>query len=349
VACVDGALVASYDGLPYDTTRVQGTGAASDPYVLRGVEISLTDHAQYPAGILLVRCPHFHLEASRTYGQLARDPSCRGIDRLRDGEVADYAVYSVDSPGLRVTSSSLSYGRLAGLYAQGGDVEVLASDIAVNFGSGVHARQGALVNLTESYVAYNGWFMPETPPMRDGRVHPTWAAGLYVEEGAVLEVFNNTLYRNENAVNVDKSLNVSSDALLNYNTIMASDWAGVIVVGYEEENRMGWCSETGAPSWWANGAPPPSETPETPSGTTSRSASPLDPTDALYEGVPDAEADPVNVVDVRLNYWGRFNGPSAVEAQGKADYRFWLPSESPRASVAGLTRQTVGGVSPPLR
>ena len=341
LACVDGLLRSEYEGRPYDPSLVSGLGTPEAPYVLEGVTISLTAHAAYPAGILLIRCPHFHLQDSQFDGRLMRAPACRGSERVQEGETATYGILAIDSPGLRVEASHVRYGRLAGIHLEGGEARILRSDIASNFGAGVRATRGAWVNLTENYIAYNGWFMPETPPMRDGRILPTWAAGVYLDEGAYVEAYNNSLYRNENAVNVDKSLDVTTSGVFNYNTIEASDWAAVVVVGYAEENPMGWCTDNGAPSWWGIEEGPPEPEQET-SSTRAHQASaglPGVPGDPLYEGVPDSAADPVHVVNVRLNFWGQFNGPSPTDTQGQADFRFWLPTESPRVALAGAARE----------
>lgn len=341
LACVDGQLVPHYEGLDYDASLVQGSGTSQDPYILQGVAISLTTYASHLAGLVLVRCPHFHLLDSRIDGYLDRDPACRGPDGVQEGETANHAILSVDSPGLRVEDSIVRYGRLAGLYLEGGEARVLRSDITSNFGTGVRATGGAWLNLTENYIAYNGWFMPESPPTREGRIHPTWAAGVYLDGGAYVEAFNNSLYRNENAVNIDKSLDVTTNGVLNYNTIEASDWAAIVVVGLGEENRMGWCTENGAPPWWGVEEAPPEPEPEQQHATAASHWGAPTPSAGLplYEEVPDSEEDPLHVVNVRLNFWGQFNGPGPLDTQGKADYRFWLPTESPRVALAGAARE----------
>ena len=100
---------------------------------------------------------------------------------------------------------------------------------------------------------------------------------------------------------------------------------------------MGWCTENGAPSWWGVEEAPPEADPEQQHATASHRSAPSGV--PLYEEVPDSEADPLHVVNVRLNFWGQFNGPGPLDTQGKADYRFWLPTESPRVAPASATRE----------
>lgn len=341
IACVHDTFPSTYAGLNWDPSGVTGSGTVEDPFVVAGFSIDATAHATHPAAILIHECSHVRIQETQVFGNLGRDPQCSGPDGVHPGETVTYAVHVVNSYDVVLDNTVIKYGRLAGILYDASSGEILRSDVKVNFGTGILARNGASVHVEESYIAFNGYFVPEDHETRDGWVVPTFASGVYATGGAVLDLFNNSLFANNNAIVVDKTLTTDTTGTFNENAVEQSNWHEIRVLGFGEAPRVALCTDPIAPAWWRNMGPEPGGAEDFGQAETSRSAAPA-PTAPSLLGDPlggeDYTKDPANVVNARLNFWGRFEGPSTEQVSGRVDTRLWLPTAPPASAVAGASR-----------
>lgn len=353
VACVNGVLVTSHAGFAWDPTGVTGSGTPEDPYVLQDARIDAITYRLHPALVLLDHCSNFHIVNTQTYGDVGRSPQCVGGNGMHDGDSVDFAIDVRDSTGILVENSIVKYGRLAGIHFDNASGQVLRSDVKVNFGAGVHATNGSRLNVTESYLALNGYFVAEDVETRNGWWLPSFSAAVYVERGANVDGFNNSFLINNNALVVDKTLTEESSATFNLNSVRNSNYREVAVLGLGENPNAPFCNDQYPPVWWDNNphaghAEPYGEaerytgvgTTEPTGASMSMGLRPLQgtlPTDPGY----DYTSDPQSIVNARLNFWGQMQGPSPGDTMGKVDVHYPLPVAPPATGFAGAWHASV--------
>lgn len=374
IACVDGVLVTSYGGDAYDPTGVTGSGTQADPYVIQGALFDLVAYADHPAAVVAVGAGcNFEVHDSQTYGDLGYYPPCMkpqatSLDgmgaSLAIGEVADFAVLAMDGASVLVYNTLLKGARLHSIGAYEANVRIEFSEVRLNYGGGVRIDgMDAMVNVTNSYIGFNGWVVPEGRELR--WVEPTtgadvakWlplnaaATGIYVTDGGLLEMYNSTADQNVNNIVVDQEFGMPSDTVANQNEVIRPSYRSAMTTTNAAREVVP-CTSHEPPSFVYDLDDPwgpeevgqeftlryqeqQSESSSSGVSIQEMSASSTDLPNVL-DG-PDSQTDPW-AIDLRFNFWGQMTGPEVSQTQGEVDAKFWLPVSPPAAQTSGLLRE----------
>ena len=342
IACVDGELVTTYENQSYDPSGVTGSGTESDPYVIDGFKVNLSNYGYYTAAIVLDNCSHVRVQNFQTYGYIS-DPTCRSDEHGTPptwAELSNHGISVVNSTDVVVDNSVIKYGRYSGILVdEGSSVHVQRTDVKTNIGAGVMAERGSFVNVSDSYVAWNGHIERPRAEVRfaDGEASQN-VGGIHIRNGSVVEVFNSSLSNNNFQVFVDKRLDPATDVTVNLVEI-ADSWSnGILVVTDNSGGAALPCVNTRVVWWnWFDHAGPEER------GNALRFTVPEGvevedvARETLYEGSSDYTKDDL-AVNARLNYWANPFGPGGLDVRGPVDWQFWLPAPPPAAAVAGAAR-----------
>lgn len=356
VACVDGVLVTSFEGDAYDPTGVTGSGTPEDPYIVSGFAFDLAAYGDHPAAVVVQGACVLEVQDSQFFGDVGYLPPCErqqelsydGMGAVLDqGEVADFGILARDGASVLVYNTLVKSARYHGIAAYDADVTVQFSEVRVNYGGGVRVDGvGATVNVTDSYIGFNGFIMPDGREERGGMPVNAYASGFFVTDGGILELFNSTVDQNVNNIVVDQQYGMLSDTVANQNEIIRANYRYAMTTTNPSYDIMP-CSSLIPPSWiWQLDDPwGPEDMGEQfalRAGASSPVASRASGQGALPDvdpfGGPDSQTDPW-AIDLRLNYWGQTEGPSASMTAGEVDAKFPLPAAPPAAATAGLLRE----------
>lgn len=357
IACVNNALVTSYNGRAYDPSGVTGSGTPEDPFVVAGWKFDTVAYATYPTMVVLNNCDNVNVVDNQFYGYLGYYPPCYapsapGFSTVGVDDVADYGILVKDSDNVLVNNNIVKAARLAGLKLVESSVTVTHNQFSANYGAGVLVDGGA-VSMSDNLVAYNGYTVPRDRELREGPNEslPTgWgetfvnrhAAGMYAENGTQTTGSNNSFSNNVNNIVVDQQLDESTTVAFNVNGVELPLLRSVAQV--ESPFDVVGCSTTGPPGWVGafDGNPYAEETfDENGQSQTSvevaeaRQAS-ASAANAVPSGTPLDCTAGEGALDFRLNWWGGLQGPSFGEVQGAVETCLWLSVAPPGVQAAGL-------------